>query len=113
MELNHSNWWKPEVERIRVIDMDPQDIVLRPGYVIILRDMETEKFGEIFRAPGSVKQAKVAELVSSAELRTSEEALEIGAKVHVHGHARAEIRIKFGEKVYDLLPREDIIAMEM
>ena len=63
-ELNHSNWWKDPVERIRVIDLDPKDIKLRPGYVIILRKMTEEKIGRIHCAPGSQKPGTVAQKVT-------------------------------------------------
>ena len=111
-QLNAGNWWKAPKERIRVIEQDPWAVDLRPGWVIVLRDLTEEKYGMIYKAPGSVKPGTVGKLIATGELRPQDEPIPLNTRIHVHGYSRGEIRLKWQEKVYDVLQREDILAVE-
>lgn len=116
MDFQHIDprrWWETPKERIPVVERDPASVNLAPGYVLVRREIAPEKVGSIYRPSGTQKPTRRCDFVGSARLRKKDEPIPIGAKVHLHGHARGQVRLRWQGELYDVVLREDIEAMEV
>ena len=102
-----------EVERIQVLERDPATIQLLPGWCIFKREIKPEKVGSLYRPPGAQMPGKKGTIVALGPKRDQDEEILVGAVAHVHGYARAEVRLLWEKEHYDLLQRDDILAVEV
>ena len=102
-----------DVERIRVIDQDPEGVRLRSGFCIVKREINPQKIGHILMAPSAIKPGMKGQLLFVGKLEKYQERIPLQSVVHIHGHARADIRLLWKKEIYDILLHDDLIGYEI